>query len=318
MINKNFCFSKALKRIDLKLKFKDIKEEKSFLLLNQLKKGKRERLLLLQRKYNHNEILYNLKKAYDENRILLNIKGKYINDETNKKEQQFPSFLGPTKIEKNKEKKEDNNLLIEENKDQKPIQFDNTWKEEYLKRLKGKKDNPDLNKSIDNENENKNDIFDKNYKKIKHKKTEKGIMLEKIRENNLRVQSRLKIYKELMDKFSERKEYTPNYIFLEKHTPIIRLDSSSKRIFPYKFIKNNNYSSVKRIFKKKLFKNNSYVNFYKNNNSINPCLLFNSSPKKSSFYTTISKSILNNNNNYFIKGFQTKNEFENRIIFYKF
>ena len=40
-----------------------------------------------------------------------------------------------------------------------------------------------------------------------------------------------------MDKFSERKEYTPNYTCLEKHVPIIKLDTNSKRIFPDKFIK---------------------------------------------------------------------------------
>ena len=180
------------------------------------------------------------------------------------------------------------------------------WKEEYFKRWKAKNKNPDLKITLNNESENKDDIFEKNYKKIKPKKSEKKIVLEKIKENNLKVKNRLKSYKELRDKFSERKEYTPNYGVLEKHTPIVRLDSNSKRIFPFKFIKINNYSSSKKIFKKKLFKTNSYDNLYRNITKINPCSLLKNSPKKNSFFTTISKSLSKNDliNTYFVKGFK--------------
>jgi hypothetical protein len=327
VLDKNFCFSNVLKEIDLRLKFKDFKEEKSLYILNQLKKEKRERLRLLQRKYNNNEILFNLKKAYEENRILLNIKGKYINDETNKKEEKLPNLANKSKNEKNPDKKVDNNLISEDKKEP-PAEFENTWKEEYFKRLREKNSNRDSNKiTIETDSENKNDIFDKNFRKMKQKKSEKKLMIEKIKENNLKVKIKLKSYKELMEKFSERKEYSPNYIILEKHVPVIRLDSNSKRIFPYKFIKMHNYSNEKKIFKKKLFKNNSYQNFYKNNFIINPCSLFNSSIKSNSLmsnsiYSTISKSNINNDNSntFFSKGFRTKNSgmFEKGNIIYKF
>ena len=327
VLDKNFCFSNVLKGIDLRLKFKDFKEEKSLFILNQLKKEKRERYQLLQRKYNHNEILFNLKKAYEENKILLNIKGKYINDETNKKEEKFPNLMvSKNENEKNQEKKDNSNKnLKEDNKSQK-VEFETTWKQEYFKRLKEKNNNHDSKINIENESENKNDIFDKNYKRIGQKKSDKKIILEKIKENNLKVKKRLKSYKELMEKFSERKEYSPNFLIIEKHVPIIRLDSKSKRIFPFKFIQMHNYTNEKKIFKKKLFKNNSYQNFYKNNFSINPCSLFNSSIKSTSLmnnsiYSTISKSYINNDNsNTFLnRGFKTKNNFilENGNIIYK-
>ena len=311
VLDKNFCFSNVLKEIDMRLKFNDFTEEKNLYLLNQLKRKNRERKLLLQRKYNHNEILYNLQKAYEENKIFLELKQKLIKEEENKEkeeEKKLPILLNTSKKEENKEKK-NKKILIIENKKEKPIEFENVWKEEYLKRLKEKKK---MNMTLVNDSENKNDIFDENFKRIKQSNINKLMVLKRIKENNLKVKSKLNSYKIIMEKFAEKKEYNPNYIALEKHTPEIKLDTKSERIFPIKFIKLNNYSDEKKIFKKKLIKNKSYQILYRNNFSINPCSLYNKETNykakmNNTGYKSISKSMLNKStNNSFYKGYLTK------------
>ena len=77
-------------------------------------------------------------------------------------------------------------------------------------------------KKYKDNNDKKKDIFDKKYRKtVKKKNIYKTKILEKIKENHLKVQKKLKIHQELMKKYSEKKYYTPNYSILDKHTPAI-------------------------------------------------------------------------------------------------
>ena len=306
VLNKNFCFSKVLRDFDSKLKFGKLREGNSLYILNQMKKKNREKLYILQRKYNHNEILFNLKKAYEDNKFLLELKGKKVEDENKTNIEKLPKITNDSKnVLNNNIKDNTNDLIIKDYKNKKQDEnFETTWKEELFKKLKENKSiNIYSNINVEDELNNKNNIFDKNFKKKeKSKILEKIRRIQRIKENNLRVKSKLNNYKVMMDKFSERKEYTPNYTCLEKHVPIIKLDTNSKRIFPDKFIKLNNYTNDKLIFKKKILKNKSIQNFNRNN-FINPCFLFKSESNfnksiqdDNTIYNFISKSMKNKNN----------------------
>ena len=320
-INNNFYFSKCLKDIDISLKFKEFAEEKSFSRFNKIKKEQKERSNMLKRKNIHNEIIYNLKKAYNDYQILANMKDNNIKEKPNKNKEILPKLV----IKSNKEtenknsninnKKGNNNDNNDKNKDNKEqvVEFDNIWKKEYLNRMKKRKNNSNIViYNANNESDEKNDIFDIKYKKKAPKKLFKSKIIEKIKNYNLKVKKKLKDYKNHMDKFSEKKEYNPNFTALEKHIPIVKLNTKSQRIFPDQFIKMHNYSDEKKIFKKKLIKNNSAENITRNNYNISPCSLFNSSIKYNSIinelYNTIYKSIANkvNISEYLFKGPKTK------------
>jgi len=317
VLDKHFCFSKVLRDIDSKLKFNNMTEEKSLFIINQLKRKKREKLKYLQRKYNHNEILYNLNKAYENNKILLKIKGKLREKETDKKEEKLPTIKKPTTSKNKVEKKEENKnnkekaLIIEDDKN-KPEQFSTVWKEEILKKYKIIEKVP-KNILIDDEDENANDIFDKSYRKEKNKIIDKIKIMQRIKENNLKAKIKLQNYKTMLIKYSEKKEYTPNFTAVEKHKPEIKLDTKSQRIFPIKFIQMHNYRDDRKIFKKKLFKTISTNSEKKINYSINPCSFFIKNPeqkisKNATVYKVLSKSIINKDsiNSPLLEGFLSK------------
>ena len=338
--NNNRYFSQSLRNIDLRLKFKEFAEEKSFSKLNKIKKEQQEKLNMLKRRHNHKEIIYNLKKAYNDYLILSNMKESNTKEESNKNQEILPKLVNKSNKEteknnnnnntndKNKGNNNESNTKNKNNKEQ-FIEFDNVWKREFLQKMKEKNNSiPDImidNNNTNNESDEKNDIFDKNYKKKCQKKLIKSKIIEKIKNYNLRVKIKLRDYKNIMDKFSERKEYNPNYTALEKHMPTVKLNTKSKRIYPYKFMKIYNYSTEKNIFRKKLIKNNSSKNFTKNNYKINPCSLFNRTIKKNSIindlYNTIYNSIANNTNysDYLFKGSKTKGHsiLENGNIIYE-
>ena len=295
---------------------------------------------MLKRRHNHKEIIYNLKKAYNDYLILSNMKESKTKEESNKNQEILPKLVNKSNKEtekknnnntndKNKGNNNESNTKNKNNKEQ-FIEFDNVWKREFLQKMKEKNNSiPDImidnNNNTNNESDEKNDIFDKNYKKKCQKKLIKSKIIEKIKNYNLRVKIKLRDYKNIMDKFSERKEYNPNYTALEKHMPTVKLNTKSKRIYPYKFMKIYNYSTEKNIFRKKLIKNNSSKNFTKNNYKINPCSLFNRTIKKNSIindlYNTIYNSIANNTNysDYLFKGSKTKGHsiLENGNIIYE-
>jgi hypothetical protein len=185
------------------------------------------------------------------------------------------------------------------------VEFENNWREEYMKNKNKNKNNVTINNKIISQNiifdeeDNSDDIFQKGYRREKTKILEKIKRFKRIKENNLKVKVKLKNYKMIMDKFSEKKEYSPNYSVLEKHKPVVKLDSKSERVFPDKFIKMTNYSNDIDIFQKRLFRNNSLQCPIKVNYSINPCSLKHSllQPINDKYINrTLSKSIINKNN----------------------
>lgn len=301
-LDNHFCFSKVLRNIDSKLKFNDMTEEKNSYILNQLKRKKRERVNYLQRKHNHQEILYNLNKAYESNKILLIIQGKLYDKETNKNEEKLPiiknSITSKDQIDKNKENKnKKENILISGDGINKAENFSTVWKEEILKKYKGIKKVP-KNMILDDGDDNSYNIFDKNYRNEKNKILEKIKIIQRIKENNLKVKNILKNYKAMMIKYSEKKEYAPNFTALEKHKPEIKLDTKSQRIFPIKFLQIHNYRDDRKIFAKKLFRINSIKSEKKINYSINPCSLNikeqdSISSQNEKKYNILSKSIIN-------------------------
>ena len=317
VLDKHFCFSKVLRDIDSKLKFNSMTIEKSLYLINQLKRKKRERLKYLQRKYNHKEILYNLNKAYENNKILLKIQGKLHEKETNKNEEKLPTIKNPTtsknKVDKKIENKnnKENVLIIEDDKD-KQEQFSTVWKEEILKKYKDI-DKVPKNMILDDEDENTNDIFAKSFRREKNKIIDKIKIMQRIKENNLKAKIKLKNYKTMMKKYSEKKEYTPNFTAVEKHKPEIKLDTKSQRIFPIKFIQMHNYRDDRKIFQKKLLKTITTKSEKKINFSINPCSFFIKNPEQklsqnSTVYKVLSKSIINKDslNSPLLEGFLSK------------
>ena len=275
IFNNNFCFSKVLKDIDFRIKFKNYREEKSLYILKQLKREQKEKRVLFEKRKNHNEIVHNLQKAYEENEMILNYKAKKLNKYKNLSQNNLystkNSFYFPKISKKEVEKIKDNKMII----------FEKLWKEQqYLnknKRNLGKRNNS--NKTMYN---SINDIFDENYDKIKQrkeKKTEKKIILERIKFNNLKVKKKFQIHHDIMLKFKDKREYIPNYNAIEKHQPEVNLDTKSQRIFPIKFIKNYNigeFNSLEKgnesMQKKLLFKNNSNQSIFLNN--LSTCTLF--------------------------------------------
>ena len=140
-----------------------------------------------------------------------------------------------------------------------------------------------------------NDIFDENYDKIKkrkEKKIEKRIILERIKFNNLRVKKKFRIHQDIMQKFKDKREYSPNYNAIEKHLPEVNLNTKSQRIFPIKFIKiynigefNSQEKRSESLPKKIFFKNNLNQSSFLNN--LSTCTLFKNyqyNNNESSFY----------------------------------
>ena len=293
IFNNNFCFSKVLKDIDFRIKFKNYKEEKSLYILKQLQKEQKEKKILMNKRKNHNEIVHSLKKANEEKELLLNYKNNLLNKNISEiKSYSTRNNYFPKLSKKEEEKNNDNKIII----------FEKIWKEQYLnktKRNKGKRNNS--NKTIYNNNSGI-DIFDENYdklKKKKEKKTPKKILLDKIKNNNLKVVKKLKIHKDLLSKFKDKREYIPNYNAIEKHQPRVNLNTKSKRIFPVQFIKINNIGELSSQEKRS---ESNYKTIFKKNNSNQSLFLNNLST------CTLFKNYLNNNkDNSLIKGIEHKN-----------
>ena len=293
IFNNNFCFSKVLKDIDFRIKFKNYKEEKSLYILKQLQKEQKEKKILMNKRKNHNEIVHSLKKANEEKELLLN----YKNNLLNKNISQIKSYSSrnnyfPKLSKKDEEKNNDNKIII----------FEKIWKEQYLnktKRNKGRRNNS--NKAIYNNNYGI-DIFDESYDKVnkkKEKKTQKKILLDKIKNNNLKVVKKLKIHKDLLSKFKDKREYIPNYNAIEKHQPRVNLNTKSQRIFPVQFIKIYNIGELSSQEKRS---ESNYKTIIKKNNSNQSLFLNNLST------CTLFKNYLNNNkDNSLNKGIEHKN-----------
>ena len=314
ILNNNLRFSKTLKEIDARLKFKNNTQRNK----NDLKKliidKKRKKENIDEKNKIHEDILNNLKKAEEENIKAYKIYSRnfknnlqYNNSNSN---MNFSSTMNLSlpKLTQIKNEFQDN----EKSEGYNIIRFENVWKEQQMNELKYNKDKISKNKTM--YDVNFIDIFDKNYDKYRKKceeYKEKNIRLERIKSNNLKVNKKLKIFRHIMLKFQDIREYCPNYSILEKHKPEIKLNTKSKRIFPIKFIKGNDYNknelddnrSNENKKYKKLKKNSSdFLNYTKS------AISRNTSQKNKLFISSVD--IREGRTNSVFRGIKNKNKDE--------
>ena len=261
----NIRFSKTLKEIDTRLKFINNTQKHNIELKKLILDKKRKKENLSAKNKIHENIVSDLKKAEEENIKAYKIYSRnfknnlqYSNSASNINiSSTFNNYLALPKLTQLKNEFQDN----EKNEGYKIIRFENVWKEQQLNELKYNTDKKIKNKTM--YHEDFIDIFDKNYDKYRKKceeYKEKNIILERIKLNNLKVNKKLKIFRHIMLKFQDIREYNPNYSILEKHQPEIKLNTKSKRIFPAKFIKGSDYNKIEINeikINKKIRKNNS-------------------------------------------------------------
>ena len=217
------CYSKTLKAIDAKIKFQQDEEE----YFDNLKKDyllkKREKQLKFIKNQQHENIVRNLKRLEEETRKEINNKFNHLNLSS-----AINRIISLPKMTKYKNEIKDNKKGDEFN----IIKFESVWKEQYMNDIKYNKKS----------NKNKmifggiyfTDIFDKNYDKYrKHleESKEKNMRLERVKINNLKVSRKLNIHRQIMLRFQDQREYHPNYSVIEKHKPIVNLNSKSTRLF---------------------------------------------------------------------------------------
>lgn len=241
------CFSKTLKNIDTKIKFQPDEEYLENLKREYLLQKKLKHLKYIKNQQ-HETIVHGLKKLEEETKKEVNTKLKETSVST-----ALNRILSLPRISKYKK-----NIQVNKKKDEfKTIRFESVWREQYLNDLKYNKNNK-KNKMMFGRI-HFTDIFDLNYDRYrKHLEESKGkdMRIERIKDNNLKVSKKLDIYKQLMLKFQDQREYQPNYSIIEKHKPIVKLDSKSTRLF----LKNINPVTAPNI---KSYKSRNYK---KNNN----------------------------------------------------
>lgn len=328
---KNY-YSKTLKAIDAKIKFQQDEE----VYLDNLKKEnilkKKENNLKFVKNQNHESIIRSLKKIEEETRKDMNEKFKKVTLSS-----AINRIITLPKMDRYKNQIKDN----KKNEQYSIIKFEKVWKEQFMNDIKYNKKG----------NKNKmlfqdiyfTDIFDKNYDKFRkqmEESKEKNMRLERVKINNLKVSKKLRIHRQIMLRFQDHREYRPNYSVIEKHKPVVKLDSKSTRLFlrhinpitapninSYK--SRNNFKNKKDFLKKKLisslseFKNTlsaknilvkSQDNIHnKRNNEIGKSKIststFNIRPKK--YYTLIKENFKNNKNSFITQ--RNKNMKKKRI-----
>ena len=215
-------YSKTLKEIDAKIKFKEEDDESDSNTKKQVLMRKKEKQLKYLKSQRHEILVNNLKKLEEETRKDYDNKFNQMNiSSAIKRLISLPKVTKYKKELKDNKKKEEYNI----------IKFENVWKEQYMNDIKYKKINK--NKMIFGGFYN-DDIFDINYDKYrKHlgESKEKNMRLERVKSNNLKVLKKLKIHRQLKLKTLDHREYRPNYSVIEKHQPIVKLDSKSTRLF---------------------------------------------------------------------------------------
>lgn len=277
ILNDDIRFSRTLKEIDTRLEFKNNTQRNKNDLKKMILEKKRKKEIIAEKNRIHEDVLNNLKKAEEDN-----IKAYKIYSRNFKNHLQYNNnsasninisstmnnYLALPKLTQIKNEFQDN----EKNEGYNIIRFQNVWKEQQMNELKYNKNKKSNNKTM--YDANFIDIFDTNYDKYRKKceeYKEKNIRLERIKLNNLKVNKKLKIFRYIMLKFQDMREYCPNYSILEKHKPEIKLNTKSKRIFPAKFIKGSDYNKIEidanrndENKKKVLRKNNSdFMNYTK-------------------------------------------------------
>ena len=245
-------YSKVLKGIDARIKFKHEEDE----YLENMKKEyflkKREKELKFIKNQQHENIVRSLKKIEEETKKNIDNKFNKVNVS-----QAINRIISLPKMSKYKKNMQDNKKKDEFN----IIRFENVWKEQYMDDVKNNK--KDKNSKLIFDGFYYNDIFDKNYDRYrKHleESKDKNIRLEKIKSNNLKVSNKLKIHRFITLKAQDHREYRPNYSVIEKHKPVVKLDSKSTRLF----LKNINPMTIPNIKTFKSRNNKSRRNALKN------------------------------------------------------
>ena len=253
--NKTF-FSKSLKRINSSLGYRNEIEKKLQTISQYVNKDKSRNFYLNQknnttiqksiqeteqRKVNNTK--FNLYQSYEFNFIprirpnILNL-DKYL-IKTNKKSDKFIYKAS------DESKKQANTKIITK------IKLNNFNKLGIKEKIKAKSTEKNKNdikdiKVNDIEDDDSKDIFDKNYK-YEVKKSKEFIHLkqriQRIINENKKVKKKFNINQIFKSKLKQKMKSicNPNYESIEKHIPEISLNNSSRRIFPFKYIKKSYY-----------------------------------------------------------------------------
>jgi hypothetical protein len=293
-------YSKVLRIIDAKIKFKKAKEEDNTeIIKKEIFMKKKEKHLKYMKNLRHENIIQSLKKFEKENQK--NMENKLNQMTLTSALNRIIALPKVSKYKKDNKNNKVNNM----------IKFEKIWREQSLNDAKYKK-KINTNKLI-LDGIYYNDIFDVNYDKYrKHleETKEKNRRIERVKSNNLKVIKKLEKHHKLMLRFQDHREYKPNYSVIEKHKPEVKIGAKSKRII----IKNlnemigpnismpnsktnilSNSSKIKKNWSQKIVFNKSqeyiYDNNYKINKRIAPLSAFNIKSDK------INNNILNNFNN---------------------
>ena len=210
ILGSKISYSKTLKAIDAKIKFKGQNEDlENGYQKNYIKKKKAKQLKFI-RSQRHENLVRNLKKLEEETRKDYEEKFHHVNLAT-----AIKRLISLPKISKYKKELKDNK------NEYNIIKFESVWREQYMNDVKYNK----------NSNKNKivfdgfyyNDIFDINYDKYrKHleETKEKNMRLERVKSNNLKVLKKLKIHRQIKFRFLAQREYKPyncsQFIFLSR------------------------------------------------------------------------------------------------------
>jgi hypothetical protein len=254
-LNDDFCFSKVLKDIDAKLKFRSNKQEEIMKLVKQMKKDKRDKQILSIRKMHHDNVILSLRKANEEKKSTYDIYSRNFNNNliySNSAKQivslssTIENILSLPKIKNNLTNTNDKLDFKDDrdNEEYNTIRFEKVWNQQYEDRKNRNKDK-NKNKIIKNKTMYNNyaiDIFDINYdrqRKRSEEFKESKLRLKRIKLNNLKVKKKLNSYHDMLSKFKDKREYCPNYNCIEKHQPEVKLNTKSQRVFPIQIIKQN-------------------------------------------------------------------------------
>ena len=250
----NFFVSKSIKQIDSSFGFKETIQKR--LIKNLINVNRDRTKKVLSEKQKERIRLNRLKKEQElkkqentkNNMTQLNLISSALN-------LQFLPKLSPFI------KKVDNYLVLDNKKATKlgSKGFEYIWKQDYIRKLMGidfnkiknkrnknkskKKENININLD-DNEVDEEQDIFNKNFKSedkecIEYIKLKER--LNRIINANKKVNRIFNFHKNLSAKFQVKKIYYPKYESIEKHKPEILLNNNTRRIFPNDFIKKNYY-----------------------------------------------------------------------------
>ena len=248
----NFFVSKSMKQIDSSVGYYNDIEQKLVKSLIDCNKDKTKDLL-----FNQNDNI-KLKKRIKEEEIRKRENSKNNTHQLNlisySYNLQFLPKISPYI------KNMDNFLIMDYKKADKlgSKGFEYIWKQEHLKQLsnikkktiktRNKKNNTKSQKKeeniINNDEEEQQNIFNLKYNS-EDKKCDEFIKLKqrlnRIINQNKKVERIFGFQKALASKFQVKKLYHPKFESIEKHKPAIRLNNKTRRLFPDNLIKKSYY-----------------------------------------------------------------------------